>query len=69
MIATYRPAIQLAGDREKGRDVFARVCATCHQAEGRGINVGPDLATVASRSPEDLLTHILDPNRRSHPIS
>lgn len=67
IIATYRPAIQLTGDREKGRDVFSRVCATCHQAEGRGINVGPDLATVASRSPDDLLTHILDPNREVAP--
>ena len=66
-IAIYRSAVQLAGDREKGRDVFARACATCHQAEGRGINVGPDLATVASRSPEDLLTHILDPNREVAP--
>ena len=51
----------------KGRDVFAKMCATCHQAEGRGVDVGPDLATVASRSPEDLLTHILDPNREVAP--
>jgi putative membrane-bound dehydrogenase-like protein len=67
IIASYRPAIQLAGDRDKGRDVFAKVCATCHQAEGRGFEVGPNLATVASRSPEDLLTHILDPNREVAP--
>ena len=67
IIASYRPAIQLAGDRDKGREVFAKVCATCHQAEGRGVDVGPDLATVASRSPEDLLTHILDPNREVAP--
>jgi putative heme-binding domain-containing protein len=67
VIASFRPALQLAGDRDKGRDVYSRVCATCHQAEGRGVNVGPDLATVASRTPEDLLTHILDPNREVAP--
>ena len=67
IIASYRPALQLAGDRDKGLDIYSKVCATCHQAEGRGVNVGPDLATVASRTPEDLLTHILDPNREVAP--
>ncbi len=67
VIAAYRPAIQLVGNRDKGRDVFIKVCATCHQAEGRGVDVGPSLATVAGRSPEDLLMHILDPNREVAP--
>jgi putative heme-binding domain-containing protein len=39
----------------------------CHQAEGKGIDVGPNLATVATRTPEDLLVHILDPNREVSP--
>jgi putative heme-binding domain-containing protein len=47
--------------------VFVKVCATCHQAEGRGIDVGPNLATVTGRSAEDLLVHILDPNREVAP--
>ena len=34
VIATYRPAVQLAGDREKGRDVFAR--ALRDLSPGRG---------------------------------
>jgi putative membrane-bound dehydrogenase-like protein len=67
VIARYRPAIQLPGNREKGRAVFTRTCATCHLAEGQGVDVGPDLATVAGRSPEDLLVHILDPNREVAP--
>ncbi|HEV3167866.1 MAG TPA: c-type cytochrome, partial [Isosphaeraceae bacterium] len=44
-----------------------KVCATCHRAEGQGTQVGPDLATVTGRTPEDLLTHILDPNREVPP--
>jgi putative heme-binding domain-containing protein len=29
--------------------------------------VGPDLATVKARTPEELLVHILDPNREVNP--
>ena len=50
VVAAYRPALEMAGDRERGREVFAKTCATCHQAEGRGIDVGPNLATVTNRS-------------------
>ncbi len=67
VVSEYRQALQIAGSRERGREIFAKVCATCHQAEGRGIDVGPNLATVTGRSPEDLLVHILDPNREVAP--
>jgi putative membrane-bound dehydrogenase-like protein len=67
VIVAYRPALEMAGNRERGREVFAKVCATCHQAEGHGVDVGPNLATVTNRSPEDLLVHILDPNREVAP--
>jgi putative membrane-bound dehydrogenase-like protein len=67
VIASYRQALALGGRREQGREVFAKICATCHKAEGKGAEVGPDLATVSSRIPEDLLVHILDPNREVAP--
>jgi putative heme-binding domain-containing protein len=67
VVASFRRAITLDGNRDLGREVFAKVCATCHQAEGRGVDVGPNLATVTGRSPEDLLVHILDPNREVAP--
>jgi len=66
-IAAFRKALGLTGEREKGRDVFKKVCATCHKAEGQGVDVGPNLATVTGRTPEDLLIHILDPNREVAP--
>ncbi len=65
-----RPTVRrlaLVGNREQGREIFVKICATCHKAEGRGIDVGPNLATVAGRSAEDLLVHILDPNREVAP--
>jgi putative heme-binding domain-containing protein len=67
IITKYRSALDAKGNPEAGRAVFAKICATCHQAEGRGIDVGPNLATVTNRSGEDLLVHILDPNREVAP--
>jgi putative membrane-bound dehydrogenase-like protein len=67
VVGAYRASLQLSGSRARGRDVFLKVCATCHQAEGHGVDVGPNLATVAGRSAEDLLVPILDPNREVAP--
>ncbi len=63
MVAAFQPSLNLVGRRDSGRDVFLKVCATCHQAEELGVEVGPNMATVANRSAEDLIVHILDPNR------
>jgi putative membrane-bound dehydrogenase-like protein len=62
-LARGRKALELTGVAERGKGVFVKACATCHKAEGQGSQVGPDMATVAARSAEDLLVHILDPNR------
>jgi putative membrane-bound dehydrogenase-like protein len=67
VIAQWRKALELPGVADRGKGVFVKACATCHVAEGQGARVGPDLATVASRSPDDLLVHILDPNREVAP--
>ncbi len=63
VIKAFSPALNLNGDRDRGIAVFRKVCATCHRTEGLGTDVGPNLATVTGRTPEDLLVHILDPNR------
>jgi putative heme-binding domain-containing protein len=67
LIGSYRDALTLTGRPEKGREVFIKTCATCHRVLGQGTDVGPDLATVTGRSPEDLLMHVLDPNREVAP--
>ena len=41
VIASYRPAIPLAGDRLAEAPGVPKICATCHQAEGRGSMSGP----------------------------
>jgi putative membrane-bound dehydrogenase-like protein len=63
VVAAYRPALALAGDVARGRQLFGKTCATCHQLGGLGQEVGPDLASVGDKSPEGLLISILDPNR------
>ena len=69
VLKTFAPAAKLEGKWEGGEVVFKKVCATCHKAGGStyGAEVGPNLQTVISRSPEDLLGHIIEPNREIAP--
>lgn len=67
VVAKYRPALQMAGVAERGHKVFSRECKTCHRLREEGFDVGPNLATILHRSPDELLTHILDPNREVSP--
>jgi putative heme-binding domain-containing protein len=52
-----------AGRAEEGRRVFDTHCAACHQIDGRGGLVGPQLAGIGNRGVERLCEDILDPNR------
>ncbi|MBL9081474.1 MAG: c-type cytochrome [Planctomycetales bacterium] len=67
VVAKYRPALQMAGVAERGHKVFSRECKTCHRLREEGFDVGPNLATILHRSPNELMTHILDPNREVSP--
>jgi putative membrane-bound dehydrogenase-like protein len=58
----YAPLV-LKGDSAKGKQVFARVCSTCHRLEGVGHSVGPELWALVNKSPAALMQEILDPNR------
>ena len=63
IIEKYRPAFSLTGNVDQGKNLFLLRCATCHRLGGIGNNLGPNLASLADRSFESLLTAILDPNR------
>jgi putative heme-binding domain-containing protein len=67
VIAQYQPALEKGGDVDRGRELFRKHCAACHQAGDVGKPVGPNLASVANKSPGDLLISILDPNREALP--
>lgn len=63
VVADYRPALSGLGDRERGKELFAKTCAACHKLGDLGKGLGPDLTTLTDKSAEYLLINILDPNR------
>lgn len=67
VVEKYRPALTMAGDVEKGRALFIEQCSKCHQLEGKGFAVGPDLASIGARGAEAILLNVLDPNREINP--
>ncbi|MBX3744261.1 MAG: c-type cytochrome [Verrucomicrobiae bacterium] len=50
-------------DLSRGRDVYGMACAACHQLEGQGGLVGPQLSGIGTRGVERLIEDILAPNR------
>ncbi len=51
------------GDSDKGKALYKKHCALCHQHSGEGNNIGPDLTGMAVHPKHELLLNILDPNR------
>ena len=51
-----------SGDPIRGREVFTRLCASCHALFGEGGKVGPDLTHANRTDHEFLLASIVDPS-------
>lgn len=64
---TYRAALNLSGDKQKGKQVFAQSCAACHKLEGVGYELAPSLASFQFRGSEAFLQNIIEPNREVNP--
>jgi putative heme-binding domain-containing protein len=59
---------KLPGHRRSGRDVFRRVCASCHKVGDVGYSFGPDLGDVGKRlSRRDIIDSIIDPSKKVEP--
>lgn len=67
LLARYQTALETEGDVERGRAVFRKHCAACHKLEDVGHEIGPQLASAATRGPEAILVNVLDPNREVNP--
>jgi hypothetical protein len=70
--AAWRSWLSGEGDAEAGRRVFFHPqgprCYACHQIEGRGGAIGPELSTIGrSRPAEHLITSILKPSQEIAP--
>jgi putative heme-binding domain-containing protein len=58
-LAPNIPPPTRGGNAENGERIFSTKCAACHQVNGRGGYVGPDLSRIgSSRSPEILIRDI-----------
>ncbi|HWB07493.1 MAG TPA: PVC-type heme-binding CxxCH protein, partial [Verrucomicrobiales bacterium] len=67
VVRRFLPALELRGDRPRGKAVFQQRCQTCHRFGPEGFAVGPDLAGARSGGREKFLVNILDPNREVPP--
>ena len=63
VIASYRDKLSAPSDPLHGKSVFQKQCASCHRIAEFGFNVGPDISDSRTKTPEQLLVSILDPNR------
>jgi putative heme-binding domain-containing protein len=62
VLEKYQAALTRPRDIGKGREVYEKHCMKCHQLNGQGFLVGPDLASAQNRPDESLLVDILDPS-------
>lgn len=67
VMAAYRDSLTMAGEVARGKQVFTKICAACHQFGGMGHAIGPNLATMRNRGPEAVLTNVLAPNQEVNP--
>jgi putative membrane-bound dehydrogenase-like protein len=50
------------GDAARGKELFAKHCVICHQLNGGGNKIGPDLTTANRQDREALLANVVDPS-------
>ena len=63
IVDQWKQSVPTAGDLVRGKEVYQKRCANCHQTDQEGRRVGPDLAALTDRSRHALLVAVLDPNR------
>jgi len=47
--------VAMKGDAQKGAQVFANYCSTCHVANGQGTSFGPELSEIGSKLAKDAI--------------
>ncbi len=66
-VAGYRDALRLAGDVNRGRDIYGSTCAKCHSPQPGRPRVGADLSGINNKTKEELLNSILNPSASIDP--
>jgi putative heme-binding domain-containing protein len=67
VLESYKPALDLTGDVQRGQKVYVQNCAVCHRIGTQGNEIGPDLRSVRDWPADQILTNVLDPNLKAEP--
>ncbi|MGE3310105.1 MAG: PVC-type heme-binding CxxCH protein [Limisphaerales bacterium] len=67
LIAGLRAEAVKPGNAANGAKLYTQNCAVCHKYKDEGAEFAPNLTGMGAHGPEDLLIHILDPNRVVEP--
>ena len=63
VIQRYVAALDLRGNAARGQTTYTARCAVCHQPGQDGYAVGPAVEALKVFGKDELLTHLVDPNR------
>ncbi|MEX0676117.1 MAG: PVC-type heme-binding CxxCH protein [Pirellulales bacterium] len=63
VLAKYQAALALKSDPKSGEALFRQHCAMCHHIGDVGVDVAPDISDSRAKTPQQLLTDILNPNQ------
>ena len=63
VLVEYGQCLKLKADPLAGKELFRKHCATCHRIAGIGVDVAPDISDSRIKTPEQLLTDVLNPNQ------
>lgn len=58
----FRKMAVASGNAARGKELFQASCMICHQVNGEGVFIGPDLSGAGAMGVESLLRNILTPN-------
>lgn len=62
LLTRYQQALKNKRNPMRGKELFTQHCAICHQLQGVGQQVGPDLSSVRTRPDEVILVDVLEPS-------
>ncbi len=62
VLERYQAALKVKGDTARGKALFQKHCATCHRVSGVGHEVGPDISDLRTKTADQILLDVLDPN-------
>ena len=67
LLTKLKPEVSKPGNLANGAKLFTQNCAVCHKYKSEGADFAPNLTGMGAHGPEELLVHIIDPNRVVEP--